>query len=259
MLVVAGLETSPPGSGAGDLLVPARLARVARALAAVADAGSLLVVPARVARTAFPGHPVVPALHRALHAARPDRDTVSVAVAPGRPPGAGPSGPVPLDALLALLRAHAVVLYAEVSEDPAVLPGEAPLLTAALARDLGADVLLLLDGTAAPGAPRAATPAQLRADPGAGAALRARAEAACRFVEETGGTAVLGDAGRADALLHRRAGTVVALPEVPASHGGLVATRCGVPLHPRAVPDPARRPEVLIPRQSRGARHGMPA
>ena len=155
-----------------------------------------------------------------------------------------------LEAVRTLVQAGVLVLCCGGAGDPVVRAGDpaarvdADLGAAVLARELGADVLLLLTDVAAVevdhGTPRArpvpvATPAQLRAMHLPPAGIGAKVEAACRFVEDTGGTAVVGRVADAALLLDQRAGTVVTAPVLPSPRGGPVATRCGVPLHPSLV------------------------
>jgi carbamate kinase len=92
------------------------------------------------------------------------------------------------------------------------------LTAALLARELGADALLLLtdvpaieDGYGTPQARpiRRATPAQLRARCFPAGSMGPKVEAVCRFVEATGKPAAIGRLGDAQALLAGRAGTLV--------------------------------------------------
>jgi len=92
------------------------------------------------------------------------------------------------------------------------------LTSALLAENVGADVLLLLTdvravmrdwNTPAAGEMREATVAELRALRLAEGSMGPKAEAACRFVERTGGRAVIGALSDAAAMLAGRAGTLV--------------------------------------------------
>jgi carbamate kinase len=87
-----------------------------------------------------------------------------------------------------------------------------------LARSLGADMLLMLTdvdavlaGWGTPDAHpiRRAAPAQLRAMSFASGSMGPKVEAACRFVERTGGTAAIGALGEAARILAGEAGTTV--------------------------------------------------
>ena len=92
------------------------------------------------------------------------------------------------------------------------------LTAALLAREIGADMLLLLtdvaaviDGFGTPGArpvPRG-TPGELRRLSLPAGSMGPKVEAACRFVEATGRLAAIGRLDDAAALLGKRAGTVV--------------------------------------------------
>jgi carbamate kinase len=93
------------------------------------------------------------------------------------------------------------------------------LTAALLARQLDADVLLLLTDVAAVqdgyGTPRArpirrATPAELRARDFPVGSMGPKIEAVCRFVEATGKLAAIGRLGDAQALLAGQAGTLIA-------------------------------------------------
>jgi carbamate kinase len=99
------------------------------------------------------------------------------------------------------------------------------LTAALLARAIGADALLLLtdvdaviDGYGTPPARpiRQATTGELRARSFAAGSMGPKVEAACRFVEATGGMAAIGRLDDAQALLDGTAGTVVA-PSRPGS------------------------------------------
>lgn len=92
------------------------------------------------------------------------------------------------------------------------------LTASLLARDVGADALLLLTdvpavidgyGTGHPEPIRRATAAELRARPFPAGSMGPKVEAACRFAESTGGLAAIGQLTDAAALLAGAAGTVV--------------------------------------------------
>lgn len=92
------------------------------------------------------------------------------------------------------------------------------LTASLLARQLHADALLLLTDIGAVqdgyGTPKArsihwATPAQLRARSFPAGSMGPKVEAVCRFVEATGKMAAIGRLADAQALLERRAGTVI--------------------------------------------------
>jgi carbamate kinase len=94
------------------------------------------------------------------------------------------------------------------------------LTAALLARTLHADALLLLtdvdaviDGFGTPDARpiRHATPGELRARSFPAGSMGPKVEAACRFVEATGGMAAIGRLEAAQALLDRAAGTIVSV------------------------------------------------
>jgi carbamate kinase len=94
------------------------------------------------------------------------------------------------------------------------------LTAALLARTLNADALLLLtdvdavvDGFGTPDARpiRHATPGELRARSFPAGSIGPKVEAACRFVDATGGMAAIGRLGAAPALLDRAAGTIVSV------------------------------------------------
>ena len=93
------------------------------------------------------------------------------------------------------------------------------LTAALLARDLAADALVILTDVAAVedgyGTPQArpihrATPQELLARPFPAGSMGPKVEAACRFVEATGGMAAIGRLDDAEALLAGKAGTIVA-------------------------------------------------
>jgi carbamate kinase len=92
------------------------------------------------------------------------------------------------------------------------------LTAALLAQEIEADALLLLTDVAAVqdgyGTPHAkpihqATPAGLRARSFPAGSMGPKVEAVCRFVERTGKTAAIGQLADAQALLDRKAGTVI--------------------------------------------------
>jgi carbamate kinase len=93
------------------------------------------------------------------------------------------------------------------------------LTAALLARQLGADALLLLTDVEAVadgyGTPQArpiyrATPADLRTRQFPAGSMGPKIEAACRFAETTGKMAAIGQLADAQALLARQAGTIIA-------------------------------------------------
>jgi carbamate kinase len=94
-----------------------------------------------------------------------------------------------------------------------------------LAEQIGADVLLLLTdvprvvagwGTAAAVELDEVTPAQLRRLTFAAGSMGPKVDAACRFVERTGGRAAIGALDQAAAIVDGRAGTQVRVPAAPA-------------------------------------------
>ena len=94
------------------------------------------------------------------------------------------------------------------------------LAAALLAERLGADALLMLTdvdavqvgwGTPSAAALRRACPADLRRMTFAAGSMAPKVEAACRFVERTGGRAGIGRLDKAAAILAGRAGTMVSL------------------------------------------------
>ena len=89
-------------------------------------------------------------------------------------------------------------------------------LAGLLAERLGADMLLILTdveavvrdwGTSEASPIRQTTPAELRELDFASGSMKPKVEAACRFVERTGGTAAIGSLTDADALVRGRRGT----------------------------------------------------
>jgi carbamate kinase len=98
------------------------------------------------------------------------------------------------------------------------------LAAALLAEQLGADALLMLTdvdavqlgwGTASARALRAARPSDLRQLDFASGSMGPKVEAACRFVERTGGRAGIGRLDQAAAILAGEAGTTVSLEAEP--------------------------------------------
>jgi carbamate kinase len=98
------------------------------------------------------------------------------------------------------------------------------LASALLAAELGADMLVIatdVDAVYADwGTPdqhpiRRATPAELAASEYAEGSMRPKVEAACMFVEKTGGTAAIGSIAEIEAVLHGDAGTTVAPAAIP--------------------------------------------
>jgi len=146
-------------------------------------------------------------------------------------PSPEPVALVELPLIQALLDAGALVVCAGGGGVPVVADGSGSLrgveavvdkdLTAALlARAVAADALLLLtdidavvDGFGTPGARpiHHATPGELRACSFAAGSMGPKVDAACRFVEATGRMAAIGGLDEAEALLERKAGTVVSL------------------------------------------------
>jgi carbamate kinase len=144
-------------------------------------------------------------------------------------PSPEPRELVELPLIRTLVQSGAIVVCAGGGGIPVVADGDGALhgveavvdkdLTAALlARLLRADALLLLTdvdavidgfGTTAARPIRQATPAQLRARAFPGGSMGPKVEAACRFVEDTGGIAAIGSLRDAQAVLEGRAGTAV--------------------------------------------------
>lgn len=102
------------------------------------------------------------------------------------------------------------------------------LTAAVLAQELGVDALLLLTdvpavmtgfGTPAQRPVGPTTPDELRAEPFPEGSMGPKVDAACRFVEITGGTAVIGALDAAPAMLRGEAGTIVhAAPDRSGPH-----------------------------------------
>jgi carbamate kinase len=94
------------------------------------------------------------------------------------------------------------------------------LTAALLARDMAADALVILtdvdvvhDGYGTPHVRpiHRATPQELRARPFPAGSMGPKVEAACRFVEATGGIAAIGWLDDAEALLDGKAGTMISM------------------------------------------------
>jgi len=107
------------------------------------------------------------------------------------------------------------------------------LTAALLARQLGADALMLLTDVAAVesgfGTPAATaiheiSAAELRAMAFAPGSMGPKVEAVCRFVEATGGFAAIGKLGDAESILEGRAGTRVTPGDGAAATRGVPAT-----------------------------------
>lgn len=111
------------------------------------------------------------------------------------------------------------------------------LAAAVLAQALGMDTLLLLTdvpavmagfGTPAQRAIGTTTPDELRAERFPAGSMGPKVDAACRFVEVTGGTAMIGALDAAPAMLRGEAGTVVTPGPPPCGEPGtLVPSRAG--------------------------------
>ncbi len=145
-------------------------------------------------------------------------------------PSPEPVALVELDMIKLLAGSGAIVVCAGgggipvVRDDKGALRGveavvDKDLTAALLARDLTADALVILTDVAAVedgyGTPQArpihrATPQELRARPFPAGSMGPKVEAACRFVEATGGMAAIGRLDDAEALLAGKAGTIVA-------------------------------------------------
>jgi carbamate kinase len=144
-------------------------------------------------------------------------------------PSPEPAELVELDTIRLLIRQGVTVVCAGGGGIPVVNDGSGRMrgveavvdkdLTAALlARAIGADALLLLTdvdavadgyGTSQPRPIRRATTTELRARPFPAGSMGPKVEAACRFVEATGGIAAIGRPGHASALLDGTVGTTV--------------------------------------------------
>lgn len=136
---------------------------------------------------------------------------------------------VELHAIEHLVEARAVVVCAGGGGIPVVADADRlrgveavidkDLTAALLAEDIGAAKLIMLTdvryverewGTAAAAPIEAATPAELRQLSFAAGSMGPKVEAACRFVERTGGEAVIGSLAELAAIAGDRAGTRVA-------------------------------------------------
>jgi carbamate kinase len=144
-------------------------------------------------------------------------------------PSPEPAELVELDTIRLLIRQGVTVVCAGGGGIPVVNDGSGRMrgveavvdkdLTAALlARAIDADALLLLTdvdavadgyGTSQPRPIRRATTTELRARPFPAGSMGPKVEAACRFVEATGGIAAIGRPGHASALLDGTVGTTV--------------------------------------------------
>jgi len=145
-------------------------------------------------------------------------------------PSPEPVALVELDMIRLLAGSGAIVVCAGgggvpvVRDDAGALRGveavvDKDLTAALLARDMAADALVILTDVDAVedgyGTPQArpihrATPQELRARPFPAGSMGPKVEAACRFVEATGGMAAIGRLDDAEALLDGKAGTIVA-------------------------------------------------
>ena len=148
-------------------------------------------------------------------------------------PSPEPVALVELDMIKLLADSGAIVVCAGgggipvVHDDKGALRGveavvDKDLTAALLARDMTADALVILTDVDAVengyGTPQArpirrATPQELRARPFPAGSMGPKVEAACRFVEATGGMAAIGRLDDAEALLDGKAGTIVALAD----------------------------------------------
>ena len=159
-------------------------------------------------------------------------------------PSPEPQAIVELPSIARLVDAGVVVVCAGGGGIPVVRTGEAlagveavidkDLTAALLAEGLGADLLVLLTdvpfverawGTPAARPIEAATPRELRALRFAAGSMGPKVEAACRFVERTGGRAAIGALGRLSAVLAGRSGTQVVAAPVAASGARLRPVR----------------------------------
>ena len=137
-----------------------------------------------------------------------------------------PRGIVELDAIERLVDAGSVVICAGGGGIPVVADGDGlhgveavidkDLTAALLAEELGADRLVMLTdvsyverdwNTPAATAISVATPEQLNALSFAAGSMGPKIEAACRFVEHTGGDAVIGSLAELDAVARGASGT----------------------------------------------------
>lgn len=138
---------------------------------------------------------------------------------------------VELDAIEALLGSGAIVVCAGGGGIPVVANGrrlngveaviDKDLTAALLAETLGATRLVMLTdvpyvvrdwGTAAATPIKHATPASLHEMMFAPGSMGPKIEAACRFVERTGGEAAIGSLAELDAVARGHAGTQIAIP-----------------------------------------------
>ncbi|MCU1453208.1 MAG: arcC [Acidimicrobiales bacterium] len=119
------------------------------------------------------------------------------------------------------------------------------LTSALLAEAIGADALLLLTdvdavdagyGTSHPRPIGRATPAEMRSIPFPDGSMAPKVEAACRFVDATGGTAAIGSLLGASALLAGTSGTTISPGR------GRAQGRAGTVIWP---PERARQPRVI--------------
>ena len=135
------------------------------------------------------------------------------------------------------------------------------LSAAALARELDADVLMLLTDVSAiecdHGTPRArplthATPAQLNALPLPSGSMGPKAAAAAQFVRQTGHRAVIGRLSEATALLEGRAGTQVQADAPPVSSPPRQGSApCADDRPPGLTEDAAQARRQVFPRRDR--------
>jgi carbamate kinase len=151
-------------------------------------------------------------------------------------PSPEPKGIVELSSIARLVDAGVVVVCAGGGGIPVVRNRDAlegveavidkDLTAALLAEGLGADLLVLLTDvpfvergwrTAAARPIEAATPDELRALRFAAGSMGPKVEAACRFVERTGGRAAIGALGRLSAVAAGGSGTQVVAGKVAAS------------------------------------------
>ncbi|HEX9030838.1 MAG TPA: carbamate kinase [Streptosporangiaceae bacterium] len=144
-------------------------------------------------------------------------------------PSPEPRELIELPMITTLVRSGAIVVCAGGGGIPVVADGDGgrrgveavvdkDLTASLLARLLRADALLLLTdvdavidgfGTTTARPIRQATPAQLRGRAFPSGSMGPKVEAACRFVEATGGIAAIGSLREAQAVLEGRAGTAI--------------------------------------------------
>jgi carbamate kinase len=153
-------------------------------------------------------------------------------------PSPGPLEIVEIEAVRRLADAGALVVCAggggiPVVRTPSGLQGvqaviDKDLTAALLAEAVAADLLVIATdvsfverdhGTPRAAPIEAATPAELRALRFAPGSMGPKVEAACRFVESTGGEAVIGSLDELAALAERRTGTRVYRPGTPSAPG----------------------------------------